>query len=144
MTIASALIIIVAIAGITLAILQYLRLKEVRALLEFSQTQIDELQDAVLKNHETHEAAQRRATDQSRRIAWLESRLNKPRPASGDILDEAVVAEAPKFSMTERRHRVVGLANRGSSPEAIASALGMFKGEVELILSLNRAAAGAK
>lgn len=128
-----------AAAGIALLIQRNKRVKEMMGLLEFAQSQIDELQDAIIRTKEFHETAHRRDSDQARRIAWLESKIRKPRPTSDEVLDDSVITEQPKLSMTERRHRVITLASRGKNAEAIASSLGLFKGEVELILNLNKA-----
>jgi hypothetical protein len=127
-------------AAIALLIHRSKKVKEMMGLLEFAQNQIDELQDAIVRTKEFHETAHRRDSDQARRIAWLESKIRKPRPASDEVLDDSVITEQPKLSMTERRHRVISLASRGKSADAIASSLGLFKGEVELILNLNKAA----
>lgn len=120
------------------------KVKELRSLLEFAQKQIDELQDAIARSRESSDAIAQRATDQARRIAWLETRIHKPRANADEVLDDSILNETPKLSMTERRHRVITLANRGKNPESIATSLGLFKGEVELILSLNQAAAAAR
>lgn len=120
------------------------KLAELRELLEFAQNQIDELQDAMLGWRACNDAAAQRATDQARRIAWLETRLRKPRASSNEVLDDSIITETPKLSMTERRHRVISLADRGKGVDSIAASLGIFKGEVELILSLNQAAIGAR
>lgn len=135
---------VLAIIGAIVAIQRNRKIKELRNLLEFSQNQIDELQDAIIRNKESNETAHRRASDQARRIAWLESKIRKPRLSPDEVLDDSIITEKSKLSMTERRHRVIGLANRGKSAETIAASLGLFKGEVELILSLNRAALGHK
>lgn len=126
-------------AAITLLIQRNRRMRQMMGLLEFAQNQIDELQDAIIRTKEFTETAHRRDSDQSRRIAWLESKVRKPRPASDEVLDDSVITEQPKLSMTERRHRVITLASRGKSADTIASSLGLFKGEVELILNLNKA-----
>jgi hypothetical protein len=132
-------------AGIALLIQRNRKMKEMMGLLEFAQNQIDELQDAIVRTKEFHETAHRRDSDQSRRIAWLESKVRKPRPSSDEVLDDSVITEQPqKLSMTERRHRVISLASRGKNAEAIAASLGLFKGEVELILNLNKAALGQR
>lgn len=128
-----------AAAAIVLLIQRTKRMKEMMGLLEFAQNQIDELQDAIIRTKEMHETSHRRDSDQTRRIAWLESKVRKPRPTSDEVLDDSVITEQPKLSMTERRHRVISLAGRGKSSDAIASSLGLFKGEVELILNLNKA-----
>ena len=70
--------------------------------------------------------------------------MRKPKNPSPEVLDDSIITETPKLSMTERRHRVINLANRGKNAESIAASLGLFRGEVELILSLDRAAIGAK
>ena len=85
---------------------------ELRDLLEFSQNQIDELQDAIIRTRETNETTHQRASDQSRRLAWLESKVRRPKLSADHVLDDSVVTETPKLSMTERRHRVIGLAGR--------------------------------
>lgn len=120
------------------------KVKEMRSLLEFAQKQIDELQDAIARSRESSNAIAQRSTDQARRIAWLETRIRKPRANADEVLDDSILTETPKLSMTERRHRVITLANRGKNPESIAASLGLFKGEVELILSLHQAAAAAR
>ncbi len=120
------------------------KLKELRNLLEFSQKQIEDLQDSIVRVRESGDTALQRATEQARRIAWLETRIRKPREHTDEVLDETILTEGNKLSMTERRHRVITLANRGKDLESIASALGLFKGEVELILSLNNAATSGR
>ena len=132
------------LAGIVLSFRRRSRVSELRDLLEFSQKQIDELHEAVSKARDSSEAAQVRAADQARRVAWLESKMRKPKNPSPEVLDDSIITETPKLSMTERRHRVINLANRGKNAESIAASLGLFRGEVELILSLDRAAIGAK
>lgn len=120
------------------------RMREFRTLIEYSQMQIDELREMVVRVRETSESIGDRATDHGRRIAWLETRIRKPRASADEVLDDSILTETPKLSMTERRHRVITLASRGKSIDAIASTLGLFSGEVELILSLNQAAAAAR
>ena len=117
------------------------RFRELRSLLEFAQTQIDELQDIAIRSRDICDATLQRSSDQARRIAWLESRMRKPKPASSEVLDDTIITETPKLSMTERRHQVINLAGRGRNVDSIATTLGLFKGEVELILNLNQAAA---
>jgi type II secretory pathway pseudopilin PulG len=134
---------VTAVAIIALLIRRNKKMKEMMSLLEFAQNQIDELQDAIIRTKEFHETAHRRDSDQARRIAWLETKIRKPRPSSNEVLDDSVITEKEtKLSMTERRHRVISLAGRGKSSDAIAASLGLFKGEVELILNLNKAALG--
>lgn len=117
---------------------------ELRNLLEFSQNQINELQDTIVRSREANDTVNKRTSDQARRIAWLESRLRKPLQNSDEVLNDNILTETSKLSMTERRHRVVTLASRGKSADSIAASLGLFKGEVELILRLNQAATGAR
>lgn len=131
-------------AAVTMTIHRNKKMKEMMGLLEFAQNQIDELQDALVHNRASHETSHRRASDNSRRIAWLESKIRRPKLSPDEVLDDSVITEEPKLSMTERRHRVISLAGRGKSIESIASSLGIFKGEVELILSLNRATLGPR
>jgi outer membrane murein-binding lipoprotein Lpp len=145
MIIAAAIISIIAVAAcIGLMVQRRSKVSELRDLLEFSQNQIDELQDVIRKTAEMNDAARDRSADQARRIAWLESRMRKPKPLSADVLDDSVITEQPRLSMTERRHRVIKLANSGKNVEAIATSLGLFRGEVELILSLNQVTAGGR
>jgi hypothetical protein len=80
----------------------------------------------------------RKAGEQGRRIAWLETRVRSGR-------EQPVAAEMVNFSnakpnMTERRHRVRSLARRGQDAQTIAQTLGMPYGEVELMINLLKAA----
>ncbi len=111
-----------------------------RALLEFAEKQIEDLQDTLVKNKEVFETNSQRVAEQSRRIAWLETRVRQPKPASEEILDETTAVESAKPNITERRHRVITLASRGQNAETIAATLGMPPGEVELIINLNQVA----
>ncbi|MGH9943522.1 MAG: hypothetical protein ACRD9R_14350 [Pyrinomonadaceae bacterium] len=91
----------------------------------------------------------RRASDQSRRIAWLETRARSARSNANPKSDVAKglalsasgteATGAPRASMTERRYRVLTLKRRGLSADAIAAQLGMTHGEVGLIISLSNA-----
>ena len=88
-----------------------------------------------------------RATDLSRRVAWLESRTPRPsKHPSGSIQrsrgdDAAQTFQlAARTGITERRHRVMRLAKRGEDVPTIAGTLGMPPGEVELIINLNTVA----
>jgi hypothetical protein len=137
----------VSLIAFAFAALSYRKNKNNRELLEFAGGQIDELSESLAKSKETLEANTQRVMDQSRRIAWLETRIRKPRSASSDVIDDEAVATNPsepkKLNITERRHRVIALASRGQRPEAIAATLGMLTGEVELIVNLNHAMATA-
>lgn len=77
-------------------------------------------------------------SEMSRRLVWLDTRIRQPKLAAEEVINDS--SEAPKLNITERRHRVVTLASRGQSPEAIANTIGMMPGEVELILNLDQAA----
>ena len=86
----------------------------------------------------------KRATEQGRRLAWLEARLRtragvEPAPPAQQI-ESAPAAAAAKPNITERRHRVLSLARRGQDARSIAATLNMPHGEVELMLSLSHAA----
>jgi DNA-binding NarL/FixJ family response regulator len=129
------------ILGVSLSYVCYRTFKQHRELLEFLAKQNDELQETLLKNKEKMEAVSKLASDQLRRIAWLETRIRQPKISSEEILKEPTSNNSLKFNITERRHRVLTLASRGQDSKKIAATLGMMPGEVELIINLNRAAA---
>lgn len=112
------------------------------ALIEFAFKQVDDLETSLAASKEELEAVVQRATDQSCRVAWLETRIRQPKLAKKDILDEELLNEksnvSAKSNITERRHRVLSLANIGQNAETIAETLGMLPGEVELIINLSR------
>lgn len=86
----------------------------------------------------------RRANDQARRIAWLESRVRSGRvlsavPAAEDA-ERAEPSTTKRPTITERRHRVLTLSRRGQNPPAIADTLNMTLGEVELIIGMSKVA----
>jgi DNA-binding NarL/FixJ family response regulator len=81
----------------------------------------------------------RKAGEQSRRIAWLETRTRTGRTEQ-PVIPEMVTGTNPKPNITERRHRVLSLARRGQDVETIARTLGMPHGEVELMINLLKAA----
>ena len=83
-----------------------------------------------------------KSEDLTRLTAWLETRVRDRKAGTEKTNSETsftAKADLLRSSITERRHRVLKLAARGQNPESIAAALGMFNGEVELILNLNRA-----
>jgi hypothetical protein len=137
----------VSLIGFGIAVLSYRKNKKNRELLEFAEAQIDELHETLAKSRETLETNTQRVVDQARRIAWLETRVRKPRTASSEVIDDEAIVAAPaepqKLNITERRHRVIALASRGQRPDVIAATLGMLPGEVELIVNLNHAMASA-
>lgn len=110
-----------------------------RVLLEFAERQIEELENFLSKNREAYDASTQRSVEQSRRIAWLETRVRQPKAVADDVIDDSVPPETPKINMTERRHRVIALALRGQDSGTIATTLGILPGEVELIINLNQA-----
>jgi DNA-binding NarL/FixJ family response regulator len=130
--------------GTIASLLIYRRLRAQRSLLEFVEQQVADLQETLGKNKELLDTNAQRVTEQSRRIAWLETRIRTPKLAAEVVPEEVGVAEPVKLNMTERRHRVVKLAARGQNVEGIAATLGMLPGEVELIINLNQAAQVAK
>lgn len=80
----------------------------------------------------------RKAGEQGRRIAWLETRARTGREQP--VAVEMVSGVNSKPNMTERRHRVRSLARRGQDAMTIAQTLGMPYGEVELMINLLKAA----
>ncbi len=134
----------IAVFGLTASICSifcYRKLRQHRALLEFLGNKNDELEESVAENIEKLENYAVRTADQSRRMAWLETRVRQPKFASDEVLDETIITAPSKQNITERRHRVLTLASRGQDAENIATTLGMMRGEVELIINLNRVAA---
>ena len=109
-----------------------------RRMILADQEQIEELQATVKRLKETIDVNAEHVSEMSRRLVWLDTRIRQPKLAAEEVIDDS--SEAPKLNITERRHRVVTLASRGQSPEAIANTIGMMPGEVELILSLDQAA----
>lgn len=115
-----------------------------RELLEFNAKQIEDMEETLTTNKEMLESSRQKFVEQSRRVAWLETRIRQPRLLKEEAKEETVAEveeQSPKSNITERRHRVLTLASRGQSPDAIAATLGMMQGEVELIINLNRAVA---
>jgi ATP/maltotriose-dependent transcriptional regulator MalT len=127
--------------GLILALACHRKYKAQYELIEFLGQQSDDLDEMVSKNRELLEKGHQQTLDQSRRIAWLESRFRQPKTV---VKEEVAVEETPKSEIlkapiTERRHRVLALYAKGNSPETIASTLGMMPGEVELMVKLNQA-----
>jgi septal ring factor EnvC (AmiA/AmiB activator) len=114
--------------------------KKTRELVESAGQQIADLEKTLARTKESLDTNTQRTAEQSRRIAWLETRIRKPNSASSEVLDDEIIStESQKLNMTERRHRVISLASRGQHTDAIAATLGMLPGEVELIVNLNQA-----
>jgi DNA-binding NarL/FixJ family response regulator len=78
-------------------------------------------------------------SDYGPRLDWIETRVRTAEIKRG-ARGPAAAAEPGQLSITERRHRVLTLAQRGLEAEQIAATLGVPHGEVELIISLNAAA----
>ena len=129
------------VVGLGFSWVSYRNARRHRELLEFLGKQNEELNESLAAGKKTIETSAQRLSDQSRRIAWLESRVRQPKLAKEEVLDETIADFPTKENMTERRHRVLTLAGRGQDSEKIASTLGMMRGEVELIINLNRVAA---
>jgi hypothetical protein len=130
------------ILNLGFSLICYRKQRGQRDLLEFAAKQIEDLEYALTKNKEIIDANGQRATDQARRIAWLEARVRQPKPVAEEIVANSVAAEPQKTNITERRHRVMALASRGQDAATIAGTLGIMPGEVELIVNLSKAAAG--
>jgi hypothetical protein len=81
----------------------------------------------------------KRADEQARKIAWLETRARPGRSEQTLVTEVRAVVNA-KPTITERRHRVQSLSRRGQNAQSIAHILGMPHGEVELIINLLKAA----
>lgn len=136
---------VLGMTAIAVAAVSYKKSRECRNLLEFTEKQIQDLDADLLQTNETVGAALNRLSENSRRVAWVETKVRKPQPRREDVLEEPEFVApqiAPKLGIVERRNRILALAARGQSPESIASVLGMMPGEVQLIINLNRPAMG--
>ena len=130
------------IANLGFSLICYRKQRGQRDLLEFAAKQIEDLEHALAKNKEIIDTNGQRATEQARRIAWLEARVRQPKQIAEETVDDTACTEPQKVNITERRHRVMALASRGQDAATIASTLGIMPGEVELIVNLSKAAAG--
>lgn len=130
--------------GFIISLIGYKRQRNQRYLLEFTEKQVADLEETIKKNKELLDSQVNRLAEQSRRIVWLETRIRQPKLASEEVLTEQPESDSTKLTMTERRHRVIGLASRGQNADSIAATLGMLPGEVELIINLNQAAQTVK
>jgi len=128
----------IALTAIFFALSMFKKTRSQRELLEFVEKQVEDLESVVAKSKETHENSAQRISEQSRRIAWLETRVRQPKQPTEVVVENSIVPEPQKLTMTERRHRVSMLAARGQSAETIAATLGMMPGEVELIMNLTQ------
>ncbi|MEQ1604161.1 MAG: hypothetical protein ABL999_04765 [Pyrinomonadaceae bacterium] len=129
---------VVAVLCLLASLICLVKHRKSRLLVTAGQEQIEELQSTVKRLKETIDVNAEHVAEMSRRLVWLDTRIRRPKLAAEEVVDDS--SEAPKLNITERRHRVVTLAARGQSTEAIATTIGMMPGEVELILSLDQAA----
>lgn len=85
-----------------------------------------------------------RAAEQRDRLAQLEARewRRAVQPEAEEVVSAA--AAPARQNVTERRHRVLRLAQRGLDARTIAETLGLPQGEVALIVGLNKARAEAE
>ncbi len=130
------------ILGIVLAWSSRADSRKCRELLEFTAKQVEDLELTLAENCSQREAGDLKIKDQSRRIAWLETRIRQPKAVEKAAVPEEIMTAEPtdilKSNITERRHRILTLASRGQNVETIASTLGMMPGEVQLVMNLNR------
>lgn len=102
------------ILGLGFSWLFYRNSKQNRCLLEFLGKQVEELEESLADSRKKLETSTNRVSDQSRRVAWLESRVRQPRLLKEEIKNEKVLdikaLTTEKSSMTERRHRVLTLS----------------------------------
>ena len=112
------------------------RTRLLRKTLAASELRIDEELAALSGDLDTVSG---KSGEHGRRIAWLETRIRSPRTEPTRV-PETISSINQKPTITERRHRVLSLARRGQDPQTIARTLGMPHGEVELMISLGRAA----
>jgi DNA-binding NarL/FixJ family response regulator len=114
-------------------------LLQARADLKRAVSLVADLKEALAGASHEMDTLSQRASDQARRLAWLELRARAMKAEPERLVGSEPIAPA-KTNITERRHRVLTLAKRGLSPESIAATLGLPLGEVELIIGLNTAA----
>jgi hypothetical protein len=139
-----AIAVLFGVLGCVFSLVCFLGNRKNGRLIEVLIDHIEEIEAELAENKDLLEDGKIRAKDQSRRIAWLESRIRKPEKVKNDILSQEVLTtnnSAKQPNMTERRHRVLTLASRGQDADMISTNLGMLKGEVELIISLGRGSA---
>ncbi len=130
--------------GFLLSVVCFFKQRRQAKLLNMADYEVESLTETMAKIKDSFELNSKRLSEQSRHIAWLETRIRQPKLVNDRVLQDESIHETPKATMTERRHRVITLASRGQNASMIAAALGMLQGEVELIMSLNQAAARYK
>ncbi len=130
------------LSGLVFGLTCLARYRNCSILFEIQGRQLEDAENALSEYKQLFESAAQKTADNTRRIAWLETRVRQPKKAESDIAPEIsdVISpnSAPVPNITERRHRVLSLSSRGQNAESISATLGMLKGEVELILSLNQ------
>ncbi|MBA3441638.1 MAG: hypothetical protein H0T92_17395 [Pyrinomonadaceae bacterium] len=93
--------------------------------------------DSRLTEHKLElKRMEQRLTDQARRSAPVESRL-RTNSSDMELTVGSTTAAPSKLSITERRHRVLSLAQRGLDAHSISTTVGVSQGEVDLIIGLN-------
>lgn len=133
----------VAAASLVVSSMSLSRYRNCRVVLEVYGEQTEELEKIVENQKQQIEKINTLNVEATRRIAWLEQKIRQPKAQSEIKAEEKVnepIISTAKPTITERRHRVITLAERGQNAETIAATLGMLAGEVELILNLNRTA----
>jgi hypothetical protein len=134
---------LISLVSLAVAIKCFYSQSKNRNLLEFAYRQIDELEKAIEKRgDEILQTESKTLADYSRRIAWLESRTRNPKASKNDEADVRLsekTKDVPPANITERRHRIMSLANSGQNAETISEMLGMLPGEVQLVINLSRA-----
>ena len=139
--------ILISIVGPSLAIISlavswycFFKFRRQRSFIQAGFEQIEDLENALATNDEILQINKTYMSDQARRIAWLETRIRRPKKVSSNVLNAEVISRDTKPTITEKRHRVLTLASQGLDTESIASTAGILPGEVELIINLNRQA----
>lgn len=114
------------------------------ALFELQGGQLEDVEKVLAESQQRFEANSAKIADNTRRIAWLETRVRQPKTNEPETLSDIIHSNSQPVlqttNITERRHRVLSLAARGQDVEMIAATLGMLEVEVELILNLHKVA----
>ena len=130
------------LSGLIFGLTCLARYRNCSIMFEIQGKQLEEIEDRLAEYKQLFEVGAQKNADNTRRIAWLETRVRQPKKAEPETLAEIIEANSQPVlqttNITERRHRVLSLAGRGQDVEMIAATLGMLRGEVELILSLNQ------
>jgi len=136
---------VLAVIGLSVSLYSFKIQSKNRELLDFAEKQIEDLQTTMTRNRETFDLNAQRFAEQARRLAWVEQRVRQPKlVAEETVIEQTDIHETPKMNITERRHLVMSLSQRGQDVVSISETLGMLPGEVELIINLNQMAANHK